>query len=549
MKNRLGLLLLAMVIGSSLIGGVIGTRVNADTDSNDMRSVLLRDFSETLAVVESEYSEGIETEDLIESGIRGMLRTLDPHSSFFSHRDYDKLQEQQKGKYFGLGISIRAEAPGSGRVIVVEPPAHGTPAYKAGLRAGDIIAQVEGEPIDDWDIDEEVIPHLKGPRGTIVNITVERPGESEPLHFAVERDEIPIYTIKYAFRITSEIGYVRITKFAETTGEELDKALEELQEESLSGLILDLRDNPGGSLDQALRVSDRFLDKEQVIVKTRSRTGKGDRNYRAGHDQKYRFPMIVLINENSASASEIVAGALQDHDRALIMGKTSFGKALVQTVFPLEGRRGLALTTGKYYTPSGRLIQRDYSSSFWDYYNNRRESKDSSENHKEFFTDSGRSVYEGGGITPDYVVELDRMPEAARRLQRKNLFRIFASKIHSGEIKTDLGELPDSKEYDILSPEAKSEIVDEISVTDATLNRFIEFAGETEELEVSPEELLGEDKVIRNYLLQEILLVVAGDERSYKSFLEVDNQVQEALERIPAASELLALLDSGKGKL
>ncbi len=549
MKNRLGLLLLAMVILSSLIGGVIGTRVNADTDSNDIRTALLRNFSETLAVVESEYVEGIETEDLIESGIRGMLRSLDPHSSFFSHRDYDKLQEQQKGKYYGLGISIRAEAPGSGRVIVVEPPAHGTPAYKAGLRAGDIIAQVEGEPIDDWDIDEEVIPNLKGPKGTIVNITVERPGESEPLHFAVERDEIPIYTIKYAFRMTPEIGYVRITKFAETTGEELDKALEELQEESLSGLILDLRDNPGGSLDQALRVSDRFLEKDQVIVKTRSRTGKGDRNYRAGDDQKYRYPMIVLINENSASASEIVAGALQDHDRALIMGKTSFGKALVQTVFPLEGRRGLALTTGKYYTPSGRLIQRDYSSSFWDYYNNRRESKDSSENGKEFFTDSGRSVYGGGGITPDYVVELDRMPEATRRLQRKNLFRIFASKIQSGEIETDLGELPDSKEYDILSPEAKAEIVDGISVTDATLNRFIEFAGEAEKLEVSPEELLEEDKVIRNFLLQEILLIVAGDERSYKSFLEVDNQVQEALERIPAASELLALLDSGRGKL
>ena len=542
-------MLLAMVIAASLFGGLVGIQVNANTDPPDVRNSLLRDFSETLAVVETEYVEEISSEDLIESGIRGMLRTLDPHSSFFSHSDYDKLQEQQKGKYYGLGISIRAEAPGSGRVLVVEPPAHGTPAYKAGLRAGDIISQIEGEPIEDWDIDEAVIPHLKGPKGTIVNITVERPGENEPLHFAVERDEIPIYTIKYAFRINADVGYIRIAKFAETTGDELEKALNVLDEATLSGLILDLRDNPGGSLDQALRVSDFFLDKEQVIVKTRSRTGKGDRNYRADQDQKYKYPMIVLINQNSASASEIVAGALQDHDRALIMGKTSFGKALVQTVFPLEGKRGLALTTGKYYTPSGRLIQRDYSSSFWDYYNNRGESDSSTAHGEEFFTDSGRVVYGEGGITPDEFVELDRMPEATRRLQRKNLFRIFASKLYSGEIKTDLAKLPDAKEYDDFTPQLRTASLDKISVTDNTLKSFIDFAEKSEEIKVSPAELAEEDAVIRNFLLQEILMIVAGDEKSYEAFLDIDNQVQDALRRIPAARDLLALLDRERGKL
>ncbi len=542
-------MLLAVVIAASLFGGLVGIQVNANTDPPDIRNSLLRDFSETLAVVESEYVEKISSEDLIESGIRGMLRTLDPHSSFFSHSDYDKLQEQQKGKYYGLGISIRAEAPGSGRVLVVEPPAHGTPAYKAGLRAGDIISQIEGEPIEDWDIDEAVIPHLKGPKGTIVNITVERPGENEPLYFAVERDEIPIYTIKYAFRINPDIGYIRIAKFAETTGDELEKALKMLDESTLSGLILDLRDNPGGSLDQALRVSDFFLNKEQVIVKTRSRTGKGDRNYRANQDQKYRYPMIVLINQNSASASEIVAGALQDHDRALIMGKTSFGKALVQTVFPLEGKRGLALTTGKYYTPSGRLIQRDYSNSFWDYYNNRGESDGSTAGGEEFFTDSGRVVYGEGGITPDEFVELDRMPEATRRLQRKNLFRIFASKLYSGEIKTDLAKLPDAKEYDEFTPQLKNASIDRISVTDNTLKSFIDFAEKSENIKVSPTELAEEDAVIRNFLLQEILMIVAGDEISYEAFLEIDNQVQDALRRIPAARDLLAMLDSERGKL
>ena len=322
-----------------------------------------------------------------------------------------------------------------------------------------------------------------------------------------------------------------------------------VQTDTDSGLILDLRDNPGGSLDQALRVSDSFLDKEQVIVKTRSRTGKGDRNFRAGKQQKFKYPMIVLLNQNSASASEIVAGALQDHDRALIMGKTSFGKALVQTVFPLEGRRGLALTTGKYYTPSGRLIQRDYSSSFWDYYNNRGETEDSAEKGQEFFTDSGRSVYGGGGISPDHVVELDRMPEASRRLQRKNLFRIFASKLHSGDVETDLSKLPDAKEFDSLSPEMKDEIAHKITISDRTLESFLAFSKETEQVEVSPKELAEEDDVIRNFLLQEVLLIVAGDEISYKSFLGIDNQVQEALQEIPAAKDLLAMLESERGKL
>ena len=312
MRKRLGIILILLSISTAaILGGFWGSdrTVAADTASDSRE--FLRSFTEVLDTIEANYVGDVSFEDLVESGIRGMLRTLDPHSSFFSDRDFNQLQEEQKGKYYGLGISIRSETPGSGRVVIVEPPAPGTPAYKAGLRAGDVIAEIEGEPIDDWDMNTEVIPNLKGAKGTIVNITVRRPGEEAPLFFAVERDAIDIYTIKFAFNLAPDVGYIRVTRFAETTGTELDEALESINENSLKLLILDLRDNPGGALSQALAVSDRFLEKDQIIVRTRSRTGREDRDYKALRPKKEQYAMIVMINQSSASASEIVAGALQ----------------------------------------------------------------------------------------------------------------------------------------------------------------------------------------------------------------------------------------------
>jgi len=248
MRTRLGTYLIVTVLAGAILGGLFGGRVNAGSPLEESSQNLLKAFTDSLAVIETQYAGEVSSGELVESAIRGMLRTLDPHSSFFTRRDYDRLQEEQKGKYYGLGITIRAESPGSGRVLVVEPPAPGTPAHRAGLKAGDVIAKIEGEAIDDWDLNEEVIPNLKCPKVTTVNITVQRSGETEPLTCDVERDEIPLYTIKYTFLLNPEIGYVRIGRFAETTSRELDDALEELGEESLSALILDLRDNPGGAL-------------------------------------------------------------------------------------------------------------------------------------------------------------------------------------------------------------------------------------------------------------------------------------------------------------
>jgi carboxyl-terminal processing protease len=537
MRTRLGTFLVVTILAGAILGGLFGNRVNADPPLEESSQNLLKAFTDSLAVIQTKYAREVRSGELIESAIRGMLRTLDPHSSFFSRQDYDRLQEEQKGKYYGLGITIRAESPGSGRVLVVEPPAPGTPAHKAGLKAGDVIAKIEGEAIDEWDLNEEVIPNLKGPKGTTVNITVERPGEPEPIEFNVERDEIPLYTIKYAFLLNPEIGYVRIGRFAETTSRELDDALKGLGEESISGLILDLRDNPGGALNQALEVSDRFLKKGDKIVSTKTRTGKDDRDYYAKKGNGFAYSMVVLINQNSASASEIVAGALQDHDRALIVGETSFGKALVQTIIQLDDHRGLALTTGKYYTPSERLIQRDYSESYWDYYNNRDEQ--ASRDREEFLTDGGRVVYGGGGIAPDIEVELERLSRFIRRLLRKDVFREFASNLASGEVQTSARYGYSDEVVESMNKDERRQAVDSLKIGDQTFKAFEAFLAE-KNVEFSEAELEENKKVIVNWLRQELTLRTFGDVESYRIHLELDRQVQTALAELPEATVILA---------
>lgn len=535
MRNRLGILLLVVVAVTAILGGLIGDKVSAGAPLERDTQAFLKSFTEALATVQERYVRKVSTEELVESAVRGMLRTLDPHSSFFATTDYNRLQEEQQGKYYGLGISIRPEAPGSGRVLVVEPPAPGTPAYKAGLKAGDIISKIGGEAIDDWDVNEEVIPHLKGPKGTKVDITIERPGEPEAINVSVERDEIPLYTIKFAFYIRPRIGYIRIDKFSETTTQELDQALRELDEPDLQGLILDLRDNPGGALNQAINVADRFLKKEQLIVRTRGRKGR-PHEYRAPKGSKYNYPMVVLISQASASASEIVAGALQDHDRALIVGESSFGKALVQTIYPLEGNRGLALTTGKYYTPSDRLIQRDYSEGFYDYFYNR--ARPSDKNGKTHRTDSGRVVYGGGGINPDIEVNPRVGSKLERLIDRRNLFREFAEKLVEGGITSDIRYRYTADERTGFKAEERARLIAEIDMTDATLEKFKEYL-HGKKVSFTEEAFKESRHLIKNALKQELFLALFGQEEGFRVALEIDPQAQKGIELLPQAHALL----------
>lgn len=531
MRNRLPLILFVLVLVASVLGGLVGDRVRAGSSPHESEKLILR-FSEVLALIESSHVREVSPETMVENAIQGLLRTLDPHSSFFATPDYSRLQEEQRGKYYGLGITIRAEAPGSGRVLVVEPPVPGTPAYKAGIKAGDVISEIRGEPIEDWDVNEDVIPELKGPRGTTVEITVERAGETQPLHITVERDEIPLYTIKYAFQLQPGVGYIRIDKFSETTRSELDKALQNLWQADMEALILDLRSNPGGALTAAIEVADRFLERDQLVVSTRSRDKGENRSFKATRGSREKYPMIVLIDENSASASEIVAGALQDHGRALIVGQTSFGKALVQTIYPLDGgRRGLALTTGKYYTPNDRLIQRDYSDGFYNYFYRRRQTARVGE-------EGHLTEEEEGGIEPDEFVSPEAASRLLRDIDRRDLFFKFARKLWTREIETGIPfeSVPD--DYTTLPPVDKKQLLGDTRITAQVLEEFRLYLLE-QELEFEEQEFEEDADILTNHIQQRIYLKLFGDREGYRISLDIDRQVRRALDLLPRARSLV----------
>src|SRR5271154_6076432 len=398
-SSRRGVVVLIVVLAiSAVLGGLYGPSVRATAaGQNDMQDSV-KSFTHVLSVVERNYAEPVDTDKVIYDGaIPGMLRVLDPHSNFFDPKQYALFKEEQQGKYYGVGMTVQQRE----NQTVVLAPFVGSPAYKAGIRPGDIILKVDGKPCDGLTT-SEVADMLKGPKGTTVHISVVREGNPQPIDFTITRDEIPRHGVDNPMILRPGIGYVRIAQFNETTDRELADALRELDYPNLKGMVVDLRNNPGGLLNEGVAVSDMFLDKNQLIVSHRGRASAERRYYALKGNGGVRIPLVVLINGQSASASEIVAGAIQDHDRGLIIGETSFGKGLVQTVFTLSEGTGLFLTTAKYYTPSGRLIQRDYkTTSLWDYHYNRK-TPDTPTEIK--LTDGGRQVTGGGGITPDVVI-------------------------------------------------------------------------------------------------------------------------------------------------
>jgi len=396
----------------SILGSVISQKVAAQSasDESSLRESL-KSFTTVYSLVEQNYAEKMDSDRadkaIYDGAIPGMLHVLDPHSNFYDPKAYAQMKEDQHGRYYGVGMTIQPQLIDGTLKILVLYPFEGTPSYKAGIKPGDMIISVDGKPTDGLD-SAAVAAMLKGPRGTHVLVTMSREGRDKPMSFDLIRDEIPRPSVDLAFQIRPNVGYMHVTNFQETTAREVGDALDKFRQDGpLKGLIIDLRGNPGGLLNQAVDMSDKFLERGQVVVSQHGRVA-ADQVYSASRgEQGPKYPVVVLVNRNTASAAEIVSGALQDHDRALIVGETTFGKGLVQTVFTLSQNTGLALTTFHYYTPSGRLIQRPYDGmSLYDYYYVRDASNPKDNTNREVkLTDEGRTVYGGGGITPDEHID------------------------------------------------------------------------------------------------------------------------------------------------
>ncbi len=400
MRTKSLLALLVAIAGSAIVGGLYGTSALATQERVPEQ---YRTFTTALAAIQSQYAEEVESDRLVYGAINGMLQTLDPHSSFMDPRSYAQMRERQEGRYYGLGITIQAPSGDITAVRVFE----GSPAHEMGIRRGDVIAEIEGVSTKGWTT-EDAVAKLRGPKGTFVNIGIRRKGLESLIPMAVMRNQVSIPSLSAVFMIDDQTGYVGITDFAEHTDEDLGKALETLTRKGMKRLVLDLRGNPGGQLDQAIRITNRFVPKGSMVVYTRGRVPNSDQDYRATDDPEYLgLPMITLVNRSSASASEIVSGALQDYDRSLVIGETTFGKALVQSVYRVSGGAGLALTTARYYTPSGRLIQRPWDGTFDEYLTYTLKDQDQRAHTEDQlkYTTGGRKVYSGGGIEPDERVD------------------------------------------------------------------------------------------------------------------------------------------------
>ena len=515
---------IAITVFVVVFGGSVVVSQRQIALPQDLKQALIR-YARVLHRTHDAYGTEVSYQELVEASINGMLRTLDPHTNFLPKEMYDELRERQQASFSGLGILIGMR---NSRLTVVTP-VEGTPAWRAGIRAGDVISAIEGETTSGMNLNEAV-RQLKGPQGTTVNITVERRGLSEAFDLAITRDEIPQNTVAYSYMLDQKTGYIMLTDFSHSSTQEMLDAMDSLKQQGMVNLVLDLRGNGGGLLDQAVEVSEIFVPAGSRIVETRGRTPGSGQTYAADSGSvPADLPLVILVGPATASASEIVSGAVQDHDVGLIVGEATWGKGLVQTVYNISHGNGVALTTAKYYTPSGRLIQRDYSSWF-DYTTRSDDSYADNDNDPTYSTDLGRTVLGGGGITPDYIVEPAEIPEFIGYLFVHNAFFNYAV------------------EYQNRSP-----LSDPVWQEPADL--VAQFGNWLIEQEIVSQGELDEgygDAEIQAYVLRrlraEILGAAFGLGARSRELALSDPQVLEALARFPTAAELLAArsaLDAG----
>ncbi|HET9714330.1 MAG TPA: S41 family peptidase [Pyrinomonadaceae bacterium] len=500
-----------------------------------------RDFDEALKMIQEQYVDGkkLNYNDVYKSSIIGMLRSLDPHSNYYDREEFDELKTDQRSEYFGIGASIQTYVRGDQADTYITATFDGSPASRAGLRYGDRIAEVDGVKMTGKP-SLEVRDRIRGPRGSTVKLTLERAASLKLEKVDIVRDAVPQPSIPDAYMLKPGVGYIDMTRgFNYTTTDELLEALEILHAKGMNSLVLDLRNNPGGFLDQAIHVAEVFLRSGQLILTQKGRNGFRDNTYESRNNAPDMTPLVILINDNTASASEIVAGAMQDHDRAVIVGQTSFGKGLVQSIIPLEYGAGLTLTSAKYFTPSGRLIQRDYSNGgFYDYYTHgvgvgRDPKKEPAKpNGPEVKTDTGRAVYGGGGITPDESVNPRTINLTQRRLLSPTF--AFARELVNGRIRgfeTNKVVGPLKFRYD-LQPE-------DFKVTDAMFRAFRDFVAADPAFKVTTAMVDRNRAFIENEMRFNLVTAAHGRVIGDRVFIaSADPQVSKAVDVLPKARDL-----------
>jgi len=559
MDKRFAFTAAGLIIVAAIFGGTIGSGRNLRTftstnSKNSYRVVdeIEKDYNEAVSTITSNYSGDIDHEKATQAAIQGMLSTLDPHSAYFPYSEFKKLKEDQDSRFYGIGVTIVQHRDG----VYVQSVVDGTPAAKHGLKYGDRIVEVDGKSARDWS-SEQVSKNVRGGLGEPVTIKVERAGSEAPLYFTMVRDAVPLPTIRNSYMIRPGTGYIGLTGgFQRSSDEELSKAIKRLQEQGMRQLVLDLRGNPGGLLDQAIDVASEFLPRDTVVVSVKGRTEYSESiTYKSTGSDPTTVPLVVLINHNSASASEIVAGAIQDHGRGLIVGETSFGKGLVQRIFQLPFNTGLTLTTARYYTPYGRSLQRDYSSgSLYDYYtrheptDNQTPSASANGPHNldaplslasptphphtgpPVQTAAGRVFYGGGGITPD--IEVKEPGNTPVRLRIAEAAFQFTRQLAAGIV-------PSLESYRVEKVQyGRSAKPTDFAITDRVVEAFRNFVRAQPDLQVQPAQIDDELEFAKLRLRQEIVTAAFSNDAGARVLLDSDAQVLRALEALPDAKRL-----------
>jgi carboxyl-terminal processing protease len=561
-KNKFSLALVALIIFSFAVPVFVFAQQPAQPNSSagrtpgksdppapgtrrrDLRSTatgpVAEDFREALSIIQENYIDGnkLDYNGVYKSSIMGMLRTLDPHSSYFDPEEFEELKSDQRSEYLGIGASIQNFSIGENNVeTYITATFKESPASRAGLRYGDRIDAVDGIPMRGKS-SAEVRDKIRGPRGSQVKITLTRANSGKVESVDIIRAAVPQPSVPDYYMIRPGVGYIDMTRgFNFDTAPILQEAIDKLRQRGMGALVLDLRNNPGGLLDQAIQVAEVFLPQGQVILTQKGRNGLNDRTYRSRNPEPDRTPLVILVNEYTASASEIVAGAMQDHDRAMIVGQTSFGKGLVQSIIPLPEQTGLTLTSAKYFTPSGRLIQRDYSNGGWYSYIYRGgtlgEDGTKQPAGPASHTDTGRPVYGGGGITPDEPVKPQYLTGLQVRLRHPLFF--FAREMANGRVPGLANYRVDRAieyEHDLLPTD--------FPMNDMVFNAFKDFVAKDANWKVFSTQLDRNRTYIEQQLRFQLATAAFGTVASVQVLTKDDPQIAKAIDVVPAARELFA---------